>query len=41
MIISSSWDNTVKVWDYKNNLNAFKTLYGHSSEVWQICLDAD
>ncbi len=33
MIISSSWDKTIKIWDYNISENAIETLNGHINNV--------
>ena len=40
IIVSGSYDKSIKVWDRKNNYNLIKTLTGHTDYVNSVALDA-
>jgi WD40 repeat protein len=42
MLISASYDNTIKIWtEEDDDWYATETLTGHTSTVWSIALNAD
>ena len=42
LIVSGSWDKTVKVWEYnENEWKCVETLEGHSSSVTAVAISAD
>jgi WD40 repeat protein len=40
VLASGSWDNSIKLWDYKNGIELV-TLNGHTSWVWSIAFSPD
>ena len=36
LVLTASWDSTVKVWNSSNNLNLVGTYTGHSNSVWSL-----